>query len=47
MIAGIDGGGTSTLTFHNERVNQLMGKYERKISDMIYFASGLSTVREE
>ena len=44
---GLDGGGTSTLTFHNERVNQLMGKYERKISDMIYFASGLSTVREE
>jgi len=38
----LDGGGTSTLIFHNQVFNSLSEGSERATSDIIYFATGVS-----
>lgn len=38
----LDGGGTATMTFHMQTYNNPSDREERPLSDIIYFASGLS-----
>lgn len=38
----LDGGGTATMTFHMQTYNDPSDREERPLSDIIYFASGLS-----
>lgn len=38
----LDGGGTATMTFHMKTYNNPSDREERPLSDIIYFASGLS-----
>lgn len=40
----LDGGGTATMSFHFKTVNRTLNHRERSLSDIIYFASGLSTL---
>lgn len=42
----LDGGGTATMTFHMKTYNSPSDREERPLSDIIYFASGLSTLAE-
>lgn len=42
----LDGGGTSTMSFHYKTVNKPAYGEERHLSDIVYFASGLSTLAE-
>lgn len=35
----LDGGNSSALIFHNEKVNAVKNQRHRKLSDIIYFAS--------
>ena len=38
----LDGGGTATMTFHMQTYSNPSDREERPLSDIIYFASGLS-----
>lgn len=42
----LDGGGTATMSFGMETYNEPSDRTERPLSDIIYFASGLSKVAE-
>lgn len=42
----LDGGGTATMTFHMETYNEPSDREERPLSDIIYFASGLSELAQ-
>lgn len=42
----LDGGGTATMTFNMQTFNKPSDRSERPLSDIIYFASGLSTLAE-
>ena len=42
----LDGGGTATMHFHGNTVNNPSDREERPLSDIIYFASGFSTAAE-